>query len=900
MKSFAKSKLTETMNPDHSHKHKKNTAKYPALALALVVGFGVGSVQAQAPTPPPVTSGMVVWLPADGVNTSDTNQVRIVGTDMFVKQWNDFSTAANKHATNATEADQPRYIADALNGKPVLRFGQDSEDNGDRLYLGDLSANFPTGASLFVVATIDNDGRYNLFGNRSGIDERWVANTWNESKPGSFRGSRSNSTSFTFSDWPQTGSHVFALESNSSEYELLINGASIGSDTGNYSNGSGTSWTIGNRSTSGQQLRGDIAEVILYDRVLTSGEANQVGSYLALKYGLSTSYGPPAVLTYAPADNTTLPPDENLVLTFNRTVTGGTGNITIKNLTDSTQTVIPIGDPQITISGAVVTINPTNDLLLGKNYAIQIDATALKDLSNLAFPGILDDTTWNFTVAGPAATTTVVSTSGTPSIYGNNVTFTATITPIPSGGTVQFYSGFEYVGNPVAVNTTTGLATVTTSTLGAIAHDITAEYSGNFQFSASNSTAITQTVNKAPLTVTAQNVFRYPNTANPNPLPFVITGFKNGQNLGSSGVTGTPALNTTAVLASPIGNYPITCAVGDLAADNYSFTTFVDATLSVIAVTPLSINVNCTGGTPETQSALSGPAGGLGTIWNQFAGPDSPGTLVDSAGPPTTVSIDTNYDLPNTFDSAVLALPMLRGSMTNFGKNVNATLTINGLASGGVYDIWLVSLRNQGFGGDGTEQYYGTWSTTNATSSSSSQLLDAVDPTINTSTFVAGYNYVLFEDVVATAGGTIVFTSNPGDPGVVSALGNRLGLNGLQIQEVVPASGFNSWASANGATGQTPQQDHDNDGVDNGIEFFMGETGSSFTANPSLNASNEISWPASASYQGTYEVQTSPDLVNWTNVVPKPVPSGGILSYTLPSGAPGGKNFVRLFVTPTP
>ena len=314
---------------------------------------------------------------------------------------------------------------------------------------------------------------------------------------------------------------------------------------------------------------------------------------------------------------------------------------------------------------------------------------------------------------------------------------------------------------------------------------------------------------------------------------------------------------------------------------------------------PKLINVNFAGTAAEVEGALSGPAGGLGTAWNQLLNvSNASGALLDSTGALTTVSISHNYNL--FADDAATTLPILQGSVANFGKGVDATVTIDGLASGGSYDIWLVSLRNQGFGGDGTEQYYGNWSTTNATSSASSQVLDAVDPTINTSTFVAGYNYVLFEDVVATAGGVIVFTSNPGDPGVVSALGNRLGLNGLQIQEAAPVTGFNSWASANGATNQTPQQDHDNDGVKNGIEFFMGETGSSFTANPSLNASNAISWPASAAYQGTYEVQTSPDLATWTNVDPKPTPSGGFLTYTLPPGAPGGKSFVRLFVTPTP
>ena len=38
---------------------------------------------------------------------------------------------------------------------------------------------------------------------------------------------------------------------------------------------------------------------------------------------------------------------------------------------------------------------------------------------------------------------------------------------------------------------------------------------------------------------------------------------------------------------------------------------------------------------------------------------------------------------------------------------------------------------------------------------------------------------------------------------------------------VAAASGFTAWANANGATGQTVAEDHDNDGVENGIEYFI-------------------------------------------------------------------------------
>ena len=121
-----------------------------------------------------------------------------------------------------------------------------------------------------------------------------------------------------------------------------------------------------------------------------------------------------------------------------------------------------------------------------------------------------------------------------------------------------------------------------------------------------------------------------------------------------------------------------------------------------------------------------------------------------------------------------------------------------------------------------------------------------------------------------------------------------------------PVVGYTSWANANGATGQTLDQDHDNDGVKNGVEYFMGQTGSTFTANPGP-VSGAVTWPMGATYTGTYgtdyEVQTSTDLVTWTQVPvgtgdntvtvnPGPSPTRSVV-YDMPTG---GKRFVRLVV----
>ena len=116
--------------------------------------------------------------------------------------------------------------------------------------------------------------------------------------------------------------------------------------------------------------------------------------------------------------------------------------------------------------------------------------------------------------------------------------------------------------------------------------------------------------------------------------------------------------------------------------------------------------------------------------------------------------------------------------------------------------------------------------------------------------------------------------------------------NNFQLDLV---DGFSSWASAN-APGQTANQDHDGDGVPNGVEYFMGLTGSSFTANPQP-VGGVITWPRGADANGvTFKVLSSTDLATWEDVTASAdVSNPTSVSYTLPSGQ--GKRFVRLEVT---
>jgi hypothetical protein len=116
--------------------------------------------------------------------------------------------------------------------------------------------------------------------------------------------------------------------------------------------------------------------------------------------------------------------------------------------------------------------------------------------------------------------------------------------------------------------------------------------------------------------------------------------------------------------------------------------------------------------------------------------------------------------------------------------------------------------------------------------------------------------------------------------------------NNFQLNLV---DGFGNWASAN-APGQTASQDHDGDGVPNGVEYFMGESGSSFTTNPQP-VGDVITWPRGADANGvTFKVLSSTDLVTWDDVTSSANETDpASVSYTLPND--GAKRFARLEVT---
>jgi methionine-rich copper-binding protein CopC len=145
----------------------------------------------------------------------------------------------------------------------------------------------------------------------------------------------------------------------------------------------------------------------------------------------------PTLSSSTPSDDATgVALASNITLTFSENVVADVGDITISNGSSDTRT-IPVGDAQVSISGATVTINPSTDLLPSTSYYVQIDSGAIDDAAGNPFAGITDTTTLNFDTGSISAPPSSLSaTVGSGEV---TVTFSA---PADSGSSA--ISEYQY------------------------------------------------------------------------------------------------------------------------------------------------------------------------------------------------------------------------------------------------------------------------------------------------------------------------------------------------------------------------------------------------------------------------------------------------------------------------
>lgn len=182
-------------------------------------------------------------------------------------------------------------------------------------------------------------------------------------------------------------------------------------------------------------------------------------------------------------------------------------------------------------------------------------------------------------------------------------------------------------------------------------------------------------------------------------------------------------------------------------------------------------------------------------------------------------------------------------------------------------------------------------------------------PTTSTSSFNLTAGTIKITGTPSLASHTLI-TSSTGITGTpvlhAPVPGYELKVVGNSL--VLEQAGYSSWAALNSA-GANLNDDHDNDGVANGVEYFLGgPTGNTtgFTALPGVTNTGgtlTVTWVMGSGYAGVYgtdfTVETSDTLTGiWTTETSgvNVVVSGSNVTYTFPAPL-GTKRFARLKVT---
>jgi 6-phosphogluconolactonase (cycloisomerase 2 family) len=369
----------------------------------------------------------------------------------------------------------------------------------------------------------------------------------------------------------------------------------------------------------------------------------------------------------------------NRTITFASLASGQSGTATIVASTISTllngETISNTSN--ISNSSAVDTNPANNSAATGVTVSAPLSATNF----------IVANSTGNYFGTTSLSTTLKRSLNGA-AVAGRSITFTL-------DGTI--------VGT--AVTSATGLASLpnVSLVLGGVpltagAHSIGVSFAGDSQYQVSTGTS-TLTINKAVLTVTAQNASKIYGDANPA-FTYVISGFLNNETVAV--VSGTANCTSSANVGTSVGTASISCAVGTLSATNYSFT-FVPATLTINRA-PLVLAGNSVSrlyGDPNP--AITGTVTGLKAgdqataTFSTTALSTSPvgtypitGTLV-----PGGSFLAANYSVTSsgtvTVNPAPLSAAAANASRLYGDPNPTFTGTITGARNGDVFTVTFVS-----------------------------------------------------------------------------------------------------------------------------------------------------------------------------------------------------------------
>ena len=228
----------------------------------------------------PVVSGLAAWY-----DTTQSAYMTLVGT--AITQILDRSGNGNHTQVQSTGTARPTLTSNQINGLSCAVF-----DGGDTLQLPSSLLSIPnSGNTIFAVANCtDNSQQRRIIAGTDGGTSRYKLSFGTKAGSGStttstFGNFTTGTVGADFTTGANTNYQVFTGTFSGTTETLSVNGQTEVSDS-NAGAFTATDMYIGSQVGSLSMHVGGIAEILIYNRVLTPSEILKVNLYLANKYGI--------------------------------------------------------------------------------------------------------------------------------------------------------------------------------------------------------------------------------------------------------------------------------------------------------------------------------------------------------------------------------------------------------------------------------------------------------------------------------------------------------------------------------------------------------------------------------------------------------------------------------------
>jgi hypothetical protein len=343
---------------------------YPATLQAVAVApfFTNSSVTSATyqddPNSLPVSrNGLQLWLRAD-------NSVSTTGSN--VTTWGDVSGSGN-NATQATSTKQPTLISNAINGMPAVSFNGTS----DFLQIPAGLANLSSGASIFAVInppSVTAGARILDFGNGATSDNLQLQEpATNSAELLTYNGATATTVTSSSALTLNQFQLLEAIDNGTGTATIYTNSVQGAQNTSmnTMNNLTRADNYIGQGSASGNFFKGQIAELLCFNRGLTATEQAALEGYLIGKYQLLSANTTPAPVFSVAAGTLTAPTqiaiEAPAAATIYATVDGTTpttsspvyhGPIAV-NYTQTVKAIAVINGLSSSVTSAAYTLNST-------------------------------------------------------------------------------------------------------------------------------------------------------------------------------------------------------------------------------------------------------------------------------------------------------------------------------------------------------------------------------------------------------------------------------------------------------------------------------------------------------------------------------------------------------------